>query len=255
MMYFILLVLGAFLIAMGLRANLLNQEVQQTIATASEEQAAVWHEMGGFNTLLLQFGPDTALSFAAGAGVLVAYLGLWKCALGGLSGLLLVVLGAAVCGLVQYRMIARIKTYFAEYEREIGEDPRPYFTGKNGIPQAVYTSVMIGIGKLVKLVLIVSVVGILLYAILKQAILKGLNMEAMIIRDEYQFPPKTIYDENDDAWFCTDRMGEDGDVKVYSPAPGAKADRILKIYVSSEEILKKAPKATGMIVGNRTFHW
>ena len=169
MVYFILLVLGAFLIAMSFRANILNHEITEIVDAAAygKEQEAVWHEMGGFNLLFLQFGPNMALSFLAGAGVLAAYLGLWMCALGKLSGLLMVILGAAVCGVIQVTMVAGIKTYFAGYEKEMGEDPRPYFTGKNGVPHAVYTSVMVGVGKVVKFVLIVSVVGILLYVILK----------------------------------------------------------------------------------------
>lgn len=260
MVYFILLVLGAFLIAMGFRANILNHEITEIVDAAAygKEQEAVWHEMGGFNLLFLQFGPNMALSFLAGAGVLAAYLGLWMCALGKLSGLLMVILGAAVCGVIQYTMVARIKAYFAGYEKEMGEDPRPYFTGKNGVPHAVYTSVMVGVGKVVKFVLIVSVVGILLYVILKRAVLKGLDLEATAIRGDYQFPPKRIYDENEDAWFCTDALGEDGNIKVYSPAPGGRTNRSIRVYIDSKQVLEeleKHPKATRIKVGDRIFHW
>lgn len=262
MFYFILLVLGGFMIAMGIRANVLNQEVRKLTETAaySETQTVIWHELGGFNTLLLEFGPNMFLSFLAGVGALAAYLGLWMCALGNISGLLMVILGAAVCGLMQVPMITGSKSYFKEYETKTGEDPRPYFTGKNGLPNAVYTSVMIGIGKTVKFVLLVSVVGILLYVILRQGALRVIDLETAAITGDYQFPPKTIYDEYGNPWFCTDAMGEDGYIKVYSPAASGKADRGTRIYVDSRKLQEKAPNATGVIVthavfGNKTFHW
>lgn len=260
MVYAILLILGCVLIAMGMRANVLDHEVREITAAAAydETQAAVWYEMGGFNLLFLDHGPNTFLSFLSGMGVLAAYIGLWMCALGKFIGILAVVLGIAVCAAIQYTMVAEIRTYFAKYEKEIGKDPRPYFTGKNSVPHAVYTSVKVGIGKMVKFVLLVSIVGIMIYVIFKRAILNGLDLEATAIKGDYQFPPKTIYDENEDAWFCTGALGEDGNIKVYSPAPDAKANRSIEIYIDSNaalEELEKHPKATKIQVGDRIFHW
>jgi len=255
MFYFILLVLAAYMAAMGTRANLLNLEIQSSALARTDRQVSIWHELGGFNMLFLQFGPGTVPSFIAGVGMLAAYIGLWRCALGSLSGLIMVVAGAAVCGLIQYGMISRIKAYFAAYEKEIGENPAQYFTGKNGIPHAVYTSVMIGIGKMVKFILICSVVGILLYVILRQMALRVIDLETAVITGDYQFPPKIIYDEQDNEWICSDVMGEDQNIRVYTPVTAKNRNDIsARIYVDANAA-SEHPDATRMIVGNRTFHW
>lgn len=255
MMYFILLVLGAYLVAMGTRANVLNLEIKDSALAHTDRQVSVWHELGGFNTLFLQFGPATVMSFLAGIGVLAAYIGLWQCALGALSGLVMVILGAGVCGLVQYTMLDKIKKYFSEYEKTVGENPQQYFTGKNGIPHAVYTSVMVGVGKMVKFVLICSVVGILLYVFLRQTALKVIDLETAVITGDFEFPPRTIYDENENAWVCTDVLGEDQNIRVYTPVTAQNGrEAAMKIYVDVNKAMEK-PNATRMTVGNREFHW
>lgn len=255
MFYFILLVLLAVMIVNGTRANELNLMVKES-AIHSDTQTAVWHELGGSNILLMEFGPDTGASFMAGLGVLLAYIGLWLCALGKIGFLVMVVLGVALCALIQYTMVSKVKMYFAAYERENGENPQKYFTGKNGLPHAVYTSVMIGIGKAVKLVLICSIVGILLYVFLRNGIRKMIDVEAMAITGDYGFPPNIIYDEKENAWTCTDVMGEDRNIKVYSPLKANDThEASLRIYVDVADALAKHPDATRMRAGNREFHW
>lgn len=258
--YAILLILGGFLAAMGFRANELNKQIREMLEAdaAGEEQRAVWHEMGGFNLLLLTYGPNTLLSLAGGAGLFAAYIGLWRCALGKWSGLVMVILGAGVCAAVQYTMIARVKADFARQEKETGENPAQYFTGKDSLSYAVYTSVMIGAGKIVKFILIVSIVGIMLYGILKRAVLSNLDLEERIIRGDFQFPPKVIYDEVEAPWRCTAKLGEDGHIKVYTPITQKTLwgpSQQPAVYIDSNKLDGLESKITHIIVGDRTFHW
>lgn len=254
MFYFILIVLLSVMVVLGTRANELHLIVTQS-AIRSDSQTAVWHEMGGTNILLMEFGPGTSLSFLAGLGVIIAYIGLWLCAVISLGFLVMVVSGAALCALVQFTMVSKVKKYFAIYERENGENPQKYFTGKNGLPNAVYTSVMIGIGKAVKLVLICSVVGILLYVFLRSGIRKMIDVEAMAITGDYAFPPNVIYDERENPWTCTDVIGENRNIRVYSPAVGGKkSDMFSSLYVDVSDAMDH-PNATHLRAGNREFHW
>lgn len=258
MLYFILLVLAAWMIVMGTRANILNLEVANS-AIQSDNQHVIWHEMGGLNILLLEYGPNMPLSFISGVGILIAYIGLWRCVLGSWNGMLMVILGVAVCAAVQFTMIAKIKTFFKEFEETYKTSASDIFCGKNGLAHAIYTSIMIGIGKMVKFVLIVSVVGILLYVLLRQAILNGLNIEEKLISGEaFEFPPRTIYDENENPWILTEVMGEDKNIRIYDNPADRNAS---KVYINVDNLQHEidqqgiAGLQVKLNVGEHTFHW
>lgn len=254
MFYAILLILLAIMITAGTKANVLSLEVKES-AIQSDTQRAIWHELGAFNMLLLEFGPSTPVSFLAGMGVIFAYIGLWICALGNWGGLAMVIPGLVVCGLIQYIMVSKVRQYFAEYEKANGESPKKYFTGKNGLPHAVYTSVMIGIGKAVKLLLICSIVGISIYVILRHQALKVIDWETSIITGDFGFPPQMIYDEQDEPWICCDILGDEKNIRVYEPVNAKNThEAAMKIYVDVHEALEH-PEATRMVCGSRTFHW
>lgn len=259
MFYTILIVLLAVMIGSGIRANLLDLEVKK-MANAADTQKEIWHELGAFNRLLLEFGPNTFLSFLAGMGVILAYIGLWMCALGNWPGLWMVIIGVLVCALIQSTMVIKAKNFFKEYNKTLKEDPKKYFTGKNGLPHAIYTSVKIGIGKAVKFLLICSVVGILLYVILKNVMLRSIDLETMAITGDYNFPPYFIYDQNDQQWVCDGVMGEEQKIKIYRPfQPKGTYLNVREVYVDINELLEGMEKQNvsqnSFRIGEWTFHW
>lgn len=264
MFYVILIILLAVMAGSGIRANLLNLEVEEMavkrMMNPSDTQEEIWYELGAFNRLLLAYGPNTPLSFLAGMAVILAYVGLWMCALGNWTGLWMVVIGLLVCALIQYTMVVSIKRFFKQYEETLGEDPKKYYTGKNGLPHAIYTSVMIGIGKAMKFLLICSVVGIMIYVIIKNAMLRSIDLETMAITGNYNFPPHTIYDQNDQEWVCAGVMGPEKNIKVYRPLKlEGSYHTIPEICVDVNKLLTEMGKENmsqnSFEIGNRTFHW
>ena len=259
MFYAILIILLAVMLGSGIKANLLNLEVKK-MAGAADTQKGIWYELGAFNRLLLEFGPNTFLSFLAGIAVILAYVGLWMCGLKNWAGLWMVIIGLLVCALIQYTMVVKVKRFFAEYEKTLGENPKKYFTGKNGLPHAIYTSVMIGIGKAVKFLLIGSVVGILLYVFLKNIMLRSIDLETMAITGDYDFPPYFIYDQNDQQWVCDGVMGEEKKIKIYRPyQPKGTYLNVREVCVDVNELLKKMENPNtsqnSFTIGDWTFHW
>jgi len=210
----------------------------------SDEQLQVWYNLGGLNMLLLNNEPNMFISFLGGAGVLVAYGGLWMCALGKWAGIALVLVGAAVCVVTQLGMVNQIKAFFKEYQEEMHEDPKEVFTGKSSLGHAVRTSINIGIARALSVAMICSVVGILLYFFSKMMGRKINYDEEKIERGEGE---EDLIDDTGDRWHCRYYLGDD--VRVYRNTRTGK-----EIYVKTADMLEAQKKSKLIQIGNRTFH-
>lgn len=243
MLYFILLVLGAWLLAMGTRANELYKLTADQKDSAPEEQVSAWYNLGGMNLLILECGSGTFASFVTGVGVIAAYIGLWLCALSNWNGLWLIVAGVLVCGMIQYAFLQRIKTMFRRYKRRTKQNPKEVFIRKTGPKHAVYMSILIGTGKATSFLLICSVVGILFYIFLKKTAQVIIYKEEMVERG---IGSETIVDENGNEWTCQYYFGDD--LRFFTNANGDH------ICVKADELHGAQKRADIIHVGKYTFY-
>ncbi len=246
MFYCILIVLLAVMWVRAFRASELYKITRghKDDPNLPDDQVQVWYNLGGFNVLLLNNDPNMFISFLGGVGVLVAYGGLWMCAVGKWAGLAVVLVGVAVCVVTQLGMVNQIKAFFREYQAEMKEDPKEVFTGKSSLGHAVRTSINIGIARALSVVMFCSVVGILLYFFSKMMGRKINYDEEKIERGEGE---EDLIDDNGDRWHCRYQMGDD--VRVYRNTRTGK-----EIYVKTADMLEAQNKSKFIQIGNRTFH-